>query len=124
MGVTNWNGLPSTILPVGKWSFPVGISSRDDGKIGNPVISARHVGRGKMLGYGHESWITGGHTNQELMFSLQAVQWVCGKEAEIGISYGSGLSHYKDDLEILQIHQDELQLINFQQKKLLQKLKI
>ena len=99
MGVTNWNGLPSTILPVGKWSFPVGISSRDDGKIGNPVISASHVGRGKMLGYGHESWITGGHTNQELMFSLQAVQWVCGKEAEIGISYGSGLSHYKDDLE-------------------------
>ena len=36
---------------------------------------------------------------QELIFSLQAVQWVCGKEAEIGISYGSGLSHYKDDLE-------------------------
>ena len=99
MEVTNWNGLPSTILPVGKWSFPVGISSRDDGKIGNPVISASHVGRGKMLGYGHESWISGGHTTQELTFSLQAVQWVCGKEAEIGISYGSGLSHYKEDLE-------------------------
>ena len=99
MGITNWNGLPSTILPVGEWSFPVGISSESDGKNGNPVISASHVGRGKMLGYGHESWITGGNTNQELTFSLQAVEWVCGKEANIGISYGSGLSHYKEDLE-------------------------
>ena len=56
MGQTNWGGWPSPILPIGEWAFPVAFS--EGGYTSQiPVISASHVGKGKMLGYGHESWV-------------------------------------------------------------------
>ena len=53
-----------------------------------PVISASHVGKGKMLGYGHESWVYGSGGVEETAFSLGGVEWVCGKNADVGLAYG------------------------------------
>ena len=67
IGETNWGGWPSPIIPIGELAFPVGFA---EGGYGTniPVISASHVGRGKMLGYGHESWVDG-HGEEETEFS-------------------------------------------------------
>ena len=66
IGETNWGGWPSPILPVGEFAFPIGFAEGGYGsKI--PVISASHVGRGKILGYGHESWVDG-HGEEETEF--------------------------------------------------------
>ena len=74
MGETNWGGWPSPILPIGEWAFPIGFTQEGYGST-IPVISASHVGRGKMLGYGHESWVDGAG-EEETQFSLRAVEWV------------------------------------------------
>ena len=58
MSETNWGGWPSPILPIGEWAFPIGFTEEGYGS-SIPVISASHVGRGKMLGYGHERWVDG-----------------------------------------------------------------
>ena len=97
MEETNWGGWPSPVIPIGKWSFPIGFAQ--GGYTSDiPVISASHVGRGKMIGYGHEGWVTGGGP-EETAFSLRAVEWVCGKNAFVGLSYGSGFEHFQDELE-------------------------
>ena len=97
MGQTNWGGWPSPILPIGEWSFPVGFA--EGGYTDSiPVISASHVGRGKMLGYGHESWVDGGGT-EETEFSLRAVEWVCGENANVGLAYGAGFDDFEDELQ-------------------------
>ncbi len=97
MGETNWGGWPSPILPIGDWSFPVGFA--EGGYTDSiPVISASHVGRGKMLGYGHESWVDGGGT-EETEFSLRAVEWVCGENANVGLAYGAGFDDFEDELQ-------------------------
>ena len=97
MGETDWGGWPSPILPIGRWAFPIGFT--EGGYTSDiPVISASHVGRGKMIGYGHESWVTGGGI-EETEFSLRAIEWVCGKNSNIGLAYGSGFDHFKDELE-------------------------
>ncbi len=44
----DWGGWSSLILPIGKWSFPLGRDSTD-----STVVAASHVGRGKMIGLGH-----------------------------------------------------------------------
>ena len=98
MGETSWNGWPSPILPIGEWSFPLayaegGYTSRI------PVISASHVGKGRMVGYGHESWVSGGSGQTEEDFSLKVVEWVCGPEADVGLAYGAGFDGFKDELE-------------------------
>ena len=49
MGETNWGGWPSPILPIGEWAFPIGFTQEGYGST-IPVISASHVGRGKMIG--------------------------------------------------------------------------
>ena len=86
MGETNWGGWPSPILPIGEWAFPIGFTQEGYGST-IPVISASHVGRGKMLGYGHESWVDGAG-EAETEFSLRAVEWVCGENADVGpVSY-------------------------------------
>ena len=97
MGQTNWGGWPSPILPIGEWSFPVGFA--EGGYTDSiPVISASHVGRGKMLGYGHESWVDGAGV-EETEFSLRAVEWVCGENANVGLAYGAGFEDFEDELQ-------------------------
>ncbi len=97
MGNTNWGGWPSPILPIGEWAFPVGFTQSGYGDT-IPVISASHVGRGKMLGYGHESWVDGAGP-KETAFSLQAVEWVCGENADVGLAYGAGYDDFEDELQ-------------------------
>tara|TARA_Y100000589_G_scaffold63076_8_gene54369 strand:- start:16569 stop:19496 length:2928 start_codon:yes stop_codon:yes gene_type:complete len=96
IGETKWGGWPSPIIPIGEFSFPVGFA---EGGYGTniPVISASHVGRGKMLGYGHESWVDG-HGEEETEFSLRAVEWACGENANVGLSYGAGFDDFEDEL--------------------------
>ena len=85
----DFNGWPSPILPIGKWSFPVAFESS-----GIPVVSASHVGKGKILGYGHESWVD----YKDHPFSLRAVEWVCGENAEVGLAYGAGYDDFGNKL--------------------------
>ena len=85
---SDWGGWSSLILPIGKWSFPLGRDSND-----NTVVSGGHVGRGKIVGYGHESWVTQDHE-----FTLRAVEWACGPSSSIGLAYGAGFDDWEDDL--------------------------
>ncbi len=85
----DWGGYPSHILPIGKWAFPLGL---DDSN--NAVVSGSHVGRGKMIGFGHEGWV-----GYNTTFNLRAVEWACGEAAEVGLAYGSGYEHFADELE-------------------------
>ena len=97
MGQTNWGGWPSPVLPIGEWAFPIGFAEEGYGST-IPVISASHVGRGKMLGYGHESWVDGAGV-KETEFSLRAVEWVCGQNADVGLAYGAGYDDFEDELQ-------------------------
>ena len=97
MSETNWGGWPSPILPIGEWAFPIGFTEEGYGS-SIPVISASHVGRGKMLGYGHESWVDGAGV-AETEFSLRAVEWVCGENADVGLAYGAGFDDFVDELQ-------------------------
>ena len=97
MGQTNWGGWPSPVLPIGKWAFPIGFTEEGYGST-IPVISASHVGRGRMLGYGHESWVDGVGV-KETEFSLRAVEWVCGQNADVGLAYGAGYDDFEDELQ-------------------------
>jgi len=97
MGVTNWRGWPSPVLPIGEWAFPIGFA--EGGYTPDiPVISASHVGKGRMIGFGHESWVTGNGPS-ETDFSLRAVEWVCGEEAEVGLAFGAGFDSFQGELE-------------------------
>ena len=89
LGEADWGGWSSYILPIGEWAFPLGFEAS-----GGPVVSASHVGRGKMLGYGHESWVAS--TNHP--FTLRAVDWVCGQNADVGLAYGAGFDSFEDEL--------------------------
>ena len=84
----DWSGWSSLILPIGEWSFPLGRDSND-----NTVVSAGHVGRGKIVGYGHESWVTQDHD-----FTLRAIEWACGPSANVGLAYGAGFDDWEADL--------------------------
>ena len=85
----DWGGWSSLILPIGKWSFPLGRDTTD-----STVVAASHVGRGKMIGLGHESWVTQNHE-----FNFRAVEWVCGEAANVGLAYGAGFDHWEDELQ-------------------------
>ena len=95
MRLIGQDGLPLYYLLVSSHS-PVGFA---EGGYGSnvPVISASHVGRGKMLGYGHESWVDG-HGGQETEFSLRAVEWACGENANVGLAYGAGFDDFEEEL--------------------------
>ena len=98
MGQTNWGGWPSPVLPIGEWSFPVAFA--EGGYAPSiPVISASHVGKGRMIGYGHESWVHGSGGEEETSFALRAVEWACGANAVVGLAYGAGFDAFQDDLE-------------------------
>ena len=98
MGQTSWGGWPSPVLPIGEWAFPVAFAEGGyDSEI--PVISASHVGKGRMVGYGHESWVHGSGGDEETTFSLRAVKWACGDNAVVGLAYGAGFDGFQDDLE-------------------------
>ncbi|MFL2493931.1 MAG: M60 family metallopeptidase [Candidatus Thalassarchaeum sp.] len=97
MGETNWGGWPSPILPIGEWAFPIGFTQSGYGQ-DIPVISASHIGRGKMLGYGHEGWVDGSGA-AETAFALRAVEWVCGENANVGLAYGAGFDDFEDELQ-------------------------
>ncbi|MDG1536433.1 MAG: M60 family metallopeptidase [Candidatus Thalassarchaeaceae archaeon] len=84
----DWGGWSSLILPIGKWSFPLGRDTTD-----STVVAASHVGRGKMIGLGHESWVAQNHE-----FNFRAVEWVCGEAANVGLAYGAGFDHWEDEL--------------------------
>ena len=98
MGQTSWSGWPSPVLPIGQWSFPVAFA--EGGYTSDiPVISASHVGKGRMVGYGHESWVYGSGGDGEITFSLRAVRWACGPNSQVGLAYGSGFDNFQEDLE-------------------------
>lgn len=98
MGQTSWGGWPSPVLPIGEWSFPVAFA--EGGYTSEiPVISASHAGKGRILGYGHESWVYGSGGVEEAAFSLRAVEWACGANAVVGLAYGAGFDGFQDDLE-------------------------
>jgi hypothetical protein len=90
MTKADWGGWSSLILPIGEWAFPVG---HDDS--GNVVVSASHAGKGRILGYGHESWIA----STSNAFTLRAVEWVCGENADVGLAYGAGFDNFEDELQ-------------------------
>ena len=97
MGTTSWGGWPSPVLPIGEWSFPIGFA--EGGYPSDiPVISASHVGKGRMIGFGHEGWVTGNGPS-ETDFSLRAVEWVCGQDAEVGLAFGAGFDSFQGELE-------------------------
>ena len=95
LGVVDYPGYASPILPVGDYSFPIAVAGPD--KI--PVISGAHVGKGKMIGYGHESWVDFDSNQTALTFALRAVQWVCGPDANVGLAVGAGFDAFSDELE-------------------------
>lgn len=98
IGQTSWGGWPSPVLPIGAWSFPVAFSQ--GGYTSDiPVISASHVGKGRMVGYGHESWVYGSGGSVETAFSLRVVEWTCGSNARVGLAYGAGFEDFQEELE-------------------------
>ncbi len=95
IGSVDYPGYASSILPVGPYSFPIAVAGPDD----FPVISGSHVGRGKMIGYGHESWVDLTSNENALDFALRAVEWACGENAEVGLATGAGFDTFSDELE-------------------------
>ena len=81
------------IIPIGELAFPVGFA---EGGYGTniPVISASHVGRGKMLGYGHESWVDG-HGEEETEFSYVPLSGPVGRMQMLVLLMGPDLMTLK-----------------------------
>ena len=95
LGVVDYPGYASPILPVGDYAFPIAVAGPE--KI--PVISGAHVGKGKIIGYGHESWVDLDSNQTALTFALRAVQWACGPDANVGLAVGAGFDAFSDELE-------------------------
>tara|TARA_B100000614_G_scaffold122144_1_gene109415 strand:+ start:2374 stop:6348 length:3975 start_codon:yes stop_codon:yes gene_type:complete len=94
LGTVDYPGYASPVLPVGDAAFPIAVAGEDR----VPVISGSHVGRGKMIGYGHESWVDLSSNDSALIFSLRAVEWVCGSNASVGLASGAGFDSFADEL--------------------------
>ena len=95
LGVVDYPGYASPILPVGQNAFPIAVAGPD--KV--PVISGSHVGKGKMIGYGHEAWVDLESNQTALTFALRAVQWACGPNANVGLAAGAGFDSFSNELE-------------------------
>ncbi len=82
---------PSLIIPIGDWSFPVGLDWDD-----RPIISAGHVGMGKVVGYGHETmvWRASG---DEGTLSSNALKWVCN--GGVNVALASSFNGWESTLE-------------------------
>ena len=81
---------PSLILPFGEWSFPI-LSDWDQ----RPIASAAHAGKGRIVGYGHESFVAQS-MGEELKLSLNAMKWACGDGRVIGL--WNDFNHFEDEL--------------------------
>ena len=94
VGTVNYgSSLPSLILPLGEWSFPVALDWDD-----RPIVSASHTGLGRMVGYGHESMVGKQGGSNETTLSLNAIQWACGgvnKVVGVQVDY----DHFEDELQ-------------------------
>ena len=94
VGTVNYgSSLPSLILPLGEWSFPVALDWDD-----RPVISASHAGQGRMVGYGHEGMVGKQGGGNETTLSLNAIEWACGgvnKVVGVQVDY----DHFEDELQ-------------------------
>ncbi len=85
---------PSLIVPVGRWTFPVGLDWND-----RPIISAGHSGKGRVVGYGHEGFVAKQGGSNETTMSLNAIKWACGGTSKtIGVQ--SDYSHFEDELTV------------------------
>ena len=81
---------PSLILPFGEWSFPI-LSDWDQ----RPIASAAHVGKGRIVGYGHESFVAR-TAGEEMTLSLNAMEWACNEGRVIGL--WNDFNHFEDEL--------------------------
>ena len=87
------SSLPSLILPLGEWSFPIALDWDD-----RPIISASHAGQGRMVGYGHEGMVARQGSGNETTLSLNAIAWACGginKVVGVQVDY----DHFEDELQ-------------------------
>ena len=81
---------PSLILPFGEWSFPI-LSDWDQ----RPIASAAHVGQGRIVGYGHESFVAQS-SGEEMRLSLNAMKWACNGGRVIGL--WNDFNHFENEL--------------------------
>jgi hypothetical protein len=82
---------PSLIVPIGEWAFPIGIDWND-----RPIITANHVGRGKIVGYGHEGMVAK-TSGSEATLSINVAKWVCGDG--INVALESGYNGWENELQ-------------------------
>ena len=68
---------PSLILPIGDWAFGVGIDWDN-----RPISSASHAGKGRIVGYGHETMVARTGTDSRANLSLNALDWVCDRSSD------------------------------------------
>jgi hypothetical protein len=82
---------PSLIMPIGKWTFPIGIDWDN-----RPLISAGHVGLGRVAGYGHEGFVaqTSGDKGN---LSLNILNWVC--DEGVNVALAARYNDWQDELE-------------------------
>jgi hypothetical protein len=72
---------PSLILPIGEWAFSLGIDWDD-----RPISSAGHAGKGRIVGYGHETMVARTGNDARANLSLNALDWVCdGNGKTVGL---------------------------------------
>jgi len=81
---------PSQILPFSEWSFPI-LSDWDQ----RPVASAAYSGEGRIVGYGHESFVAKS-SGPEMILSLNAMKWACDGVGTIGL--WQDFNHFEDEL--------------------------
>lgn len=81
---------PSLILPFGRWSFPI-LTDWDQ----RPIASAAYAGEGRVVGYGHESFVAKS-SGSEMTFSINAMKWACDGVGTIGL--WSDFNHFEDEL--------------------------
>ena len=93
VGSVNFGGAwPSLILPIGEWSFGLGIDWDD-----RPISSAGHVGKGRIVGYGHETMVARTGNDEMGNLSLNALDWVCdGNGMTVGLE--SSFNGWKNTL--------------------------
>ena len=93
IGSVNYGGAwPSLILPIGEWSFGLGIDWD-----GRPISSAGHAGKGRIVGYGHETMVARTSDNEMANLSLNALDWVCdGSGKTVGLE--SSFNGWKNTL--------------------------
>ena len=81
---------PSLILPFGQWSFPI-LSDWDQ----RPIASAAYAGQGRVVGYGHESFVAKS-SGSEMTLSINAMKWACDGVGTIGL--WNDFNHFEDEL--------------------------